>query len=34
MADTLGAVLSALQLNFPANFGLDQMAALWWPCVL
>lgn len=28
MADTLGAVLSALQLNFPANFGLDQMAAL------
>lgn len=28
MADTLGAVLSALQLNFPANFGLDQMVAL------
>ncbi|MDE5722656.1 MAG: gliding motility-associated protein GldE [Paramuribaculum sp.] len=28
MADSLGAVLSALQLNFPANFGLDQMVAL------
>lgn len=28
MADSLGAVLSALQLNFPVNFGLDQMVAL------
>ena len=28
MADSLGAVVSALQLSFPANFGLDQIIAL------